>query len=138
MVPEKTGSANSAAATLRNSVKRLSYNARIIISFLSFNSKNSPGLIVLLSHYYSWKSWPRMRNLSHRGTSFSIPCWYQSLLLSFAIGISPCWYQSLSCVIRRRVHKCFHLAIIFRFAAAKILLQRWERTMTNRQRIPLI
>jgi Rps23 Pro-64 3,4-dihydroxylase Tpa1-like proline 4-hydroxylase len=114
--PKKTGSANSATATLRTLVKRLSYNAWIIITLIIFNSKNSSRLTVLLSKYFSWKYWQQMGNLLHRGMSSSIPR----------------WYQSLSCVISRRVHNCFHLAIIFKFAAAKILLQRWERTMTNR------
>lgn len=77
MAPKKTGSANSAVATLRNSVKRLSYNAWIISSFLISNFNDSSGLIVLLSNYFSWKSWLQMRNLSRRGTSSSIPCWYQ-------------------------------------------------------------
>jgi hypothetical protein len=85
-------------------------------------SKSSPGLTVLLSHCISTQPPPYMRHLSCRRTSFSLPC-----------PKDPCvlWYQP-AC------HNCFHLAIIFKFVAAKTLLQRWKPTVSVRRRTALI
>jgi hypothetical protein len=35
-------------------------------------------------------------------------------------------------------HRCFHLRVISKFVAAKILFQRWKHMIIARRRIPLI
>jgi len=54
--------------------------------------------MVRQSHYFTKASPPEMRHLSYRGSSFSTPCWYQSV---------SCYYQPPG-------HNCFHLPVFFR------------------------
>ena len=70
----------------------------------------------------------------------SIPCWYKFLLL-YPVVISPCFYSLLLSVPvlchQPSWHKCFLLAIVFKFVAANILLQRCKQMIITRRRIPL-
>lgn len=51
----------------------------IYFGFFLTSNKNSPDLIVLLSHCFSTTFPPQLKHSAHRWTSFSVPSWYEKV-----------------------------------------------------------
>ena len=84
--------------------------------FFIFNfNENSSDISVLLSHITTFSHIPR-RNWG--------VCHIVGRAFSFSVK-----QKSVSCAVSRRV-KSFHLTIVFKFVAHRILLQRWKQMIT--------